>query len=158
MDERAQLLAQWTTLGVAEREALFKAWILVATAGFTPANFLFTAADEVNYVITPDATSWQVAVPGGLFTRPQPSDAVEAGDTVVEIGHLFGELRDIIEELSDFELEDESIDGSAAALLPGIIDALNEERMTEKDPDKIKDIDDFLEEAKKNLGEVSVSD
>jgi hypothetical protein len=42
---------------------------------------------------------------------------------------LFAELRETIDELSEFEFEDESAEGTAAAIIPGIIDALEQEKL-----------------------------
>ncbi len=172
MGEREQLLTQWATLSVAQRETLFRAWVLSETVGFAPASLVFTGVSAVTYGIAAGVISWQVAIPQSFFSSAQPDQAVEAGDTVIEIGHLVAELRETTDEMSEFEQEDESVEGDAAAIIPGIIDALEQERMAledallddDLDPDEAEEIEDLIEaiealieEMQKELEDLGVS-
>ncbi|MQA89789.1 MAG: hypothetical protein GEU90_06090 [Gemmatimonas sp.] len=162
MDEREQLETQWGSLSVAQRQNLFRAWVLAETIGFQPASFAFGGGSEVEYAIAPDASSWQVAVPASLFSQATPAAALGAGETIIEIGHLFAELRETIDELSEFEFEDESLEGQAAAILPGIIDALEQERQDLEnalgdaglDPETLEALENDLEAIEEALEEL----
>src|SRR5215470_13821865 len=129
MNEREQLAAQWATLSVAQRENLFRSWVLAATSEFPPATFVFSGGSEVEYSIASNGSSWQVSAPATLFSRITPDDALAAGDEIVEIGHFVAEFHESLDELPEVEFEDESVEGTALAIIPVIIDALEQERL-----------------------------
>ena len=129
MDEREQLETQWASLSVAEREDLFRNWILAETSGFAPANIIVSAEtgdDLVDYNFATDLSSWQVAVADSLFTNASPDQALGIGDAIIEIGHLFAEQQGEQAELEEYEQEDESAEGAQAGYAAALQAAIDE--------------------------------
>jgi hypothetical protein len=134
MDEREQLETQWASLSVAQRQALFRGWVLGATGEAAPAEITMSddlGSDLVAYQFADDLSAWQVAVAASVFAQASPGQALGVGDAVIEISRLFAEEQDEGDEQAEFEEEDESVEGQEAAhdaAIEAAIDELEAER------------------------------